>query len=405
MEAYSGVGARALAAGDREPLISKTTPIRVLAFMEAYVVNGAAKSLLNFCDTLRAASDERVQVAIATFCRGNVKPDDTPNEFVAAVRQRGIPAFVIAERRAFDLGVIASMKRVAREFDPDIIETNNVKSHFLVRLSGLARSRKWIAVHHGYTATDSKVKLFNMLDRFALPAADRVVLVCNAFRSQLANNRVHVNRFAVVHNSAAVVRELPETSTVKQRYEIGNQSKVLVTIGRLSFEKGHADLIDALKVVRDSRPDLDWTLMIVGSGTESGNLDSQVKKHGLTDRIIFTGQQSDVLPYLAAADAMLLPSHTEGSPHVVLEAMAAAVPIIATRVGGVPEILNDEIAQLVPPGEPDALAGAIIDCLSDRQSAQLRAAEAKRVLERDFSHDAYRKNMVGLFESVLTAKQ
>ncbi len=375
-------------------------PIRVLAFMEAYVVNGAAKSLLNFCDSLKAVSDKRVEIAIATFFRGKVKIEDTPNEFVAAVRARGIPAFVIAESAAFDISTILAMRRVVHQYAPDVIETNNVKSHFLVRLAGLHRGRRWVAVHHGYTSTDSKILLMNKLDRVSLPAADRVVLVCGAFREQLAANRVRVKKVSIIHNSAAVVHKLPETQTLRDRYGLRDSTKILVTIGRLSFEKGHADLLYALEIVKHTHPNAEWRLFVVGSGPELERLQEQVQEQGITDKIIFTGHQTDVLPFLALADAMILPSHTEGSPHVVLEAMAAGVPIIATRVGGVPEILNDDTARLVPAGNADALADAIGQLLPDSNPARTRAAAAKRLLEERFSHDAYRENMVHLLQSV-----
>jgi glycosyltransferase involved in cell wall biosynthesis len=368
--------------------------------MEAYVVNGAAKTLLNFCDSLRDQQSAQVQIAIATFYRGKVGLQDTPNEFVSAVRERGIEAFVIAERSALDFGVIPAMRRVAREFAPDIIETNNVKSHFLVRLAGLHKGRHWLAVHHGYTATDSKVKFLNMLDRLSLPAADRVVLVCGAFREQLNANKVRPREISVVHNSAAVISQLPETDSLRARYRLSKHTKVLVTIGRLSFEKGHADLLRALGIVHATRPELAWKLMIVGSGPEQPRLQQLAAQMSLTDRVIFTGQQSDVLSFLAIADAMVLPSHTEGSPHVVLEAMAAGTPILATRVGGVPEILSDDIARLVSPRDEKAMAEAVLSLLENGVDARERSAKAQHVLEQRFSHEAYRDNMLQLFEAM-----
>jgi glycosyltransferase involved in cell wall biosynthesis len=376
------------------------TPIRVLAFMEAYVVNGAAKTLLNFCDSLQANGDERVRVAIATFHRGPIIPGESPNEFVAAARGRGIEVFVISERRAFDFGVLSEMRRIAREFAPDVIQTNNVKSHFLVKLSGITKSRHWIAFHHGYTATDVKVKLFNRLDRFSLPAADRVVAVCGAFRNQLTENKVPEKGIRVLHNSAAVVQSLPEVADLRSRLGIALGTKVLLTIGRLSFEKGHADLVRALGKVRQKRPNLNWTLVVVGSGPEQETLASLSKQMGISERLVFAGQQSNVLPYFALSDAMILPSHSEGSPHVVLEAMAAGLPILATRVGGVPEILNPDIAQLVPPRNEAALAEGIIGLLENLSTARARAGKAKQVLEERFSHDAYRENLVRMIEEL-----
>jgi glycosyltransferase involved in cell wall biosynthesis len=288
--------------------------------------------------------------------------------------------------------------------NPDIVQTNNVKSHLLVRMTGLNRGRSWIAFHHGYTATDLKVKLYNQLDRWSLRAADRVVAVCGPFREQLISARIPEAKIRVVHNSAEVSDSISAEAANQIRRNLGldYNTKVLIAIGRLSFEKGHADLIRALDRLRRARPNLVWKLLIIGSGPEQPNLGTAVRQLGLDAHVIFVGQQTDVLPFLQISDLMVLPSHSEGSPHVVFEAMSAGVPILGTRVGGIPEILTDgQTAILVPPKNPEAMASGIVRLLESPEMALSLASRARETLTERFSHDTYKSALLGIYNEVL----
>jgi glycosyltransferase involved in cell wall biosynthesis len=390
-----------------ELLVRKTSaPIKVLAFMEAGVVNGAAKTLLNLCDTLRETHDDNpVDITIATFHRGIVPEGKPANAFVEAVESRGLRAIVIPERYRFDPRSLRMLRNVVRRENPDLIQTNNIKSHAMIKMAGLHRERRWLAFHHGYTAPDFKMKLYNQLDRWSLPTADRVVTVCGPFRNQLISKGVPSSRIRVLHNSASVIRGVPRALSDRLRQQFGipdDGTKVLLSVGRLSFEKGHADLLHALKVLQTTRNDLRWKLLLVGSGPEESNLRELAERLGLQSQIIFTSHQPNVLPFYGVADVMVLPSHTEGSPHVVLEAMSTGVPIMATAVGGVPEILTQEqTALLVPPRNAEAMSAALSRLLESPGLAQRLAKNAKHVLIQNFSHEAYRQSLLGIYDELL----
>jgi len=377
--------------------------------MEASLVNGAAKTLLNFCDSLALPPQRTgsVSMAIATFHRGDAPSGQPANAFVAAVESRGIRAFVIPERYRFDPRSLRALRAVITEANPDIIETNNVKSHALIKMMGLHRKRRWLAFHHGHTVPDFKMKLYNQLDRWSLPSAHRVLAVCGPLREQLLALGVRKDRIRVLHNSAAVLKPGWDHSAPQVRKKFGLQdpaTAILLSIGRLSSEKGHADLIDALHHLHHSRPSLNWRLLLVGSGPEQHNLEAAVQRFGLQGHVIFASQQADVLPFYGAANAMVLPSHAEGSPHVVLEAMSAGVPIVATSVGGVPEMLRDgETGLLTPAKDPEALAFAIARILDSPWLADSLAVKAKEELRVRFSHEAYRRTLLEIYEELLAA--
>ena len=384
-------------------------PVKVLAFMEATVVNGAAKSLLNFCDTVAKSSNNSpaVKVSVATFHRGSA-PDGKPsNAFIEALESRGIEAVIIPERYRFDPQSLSAMRQAVAAIDPDIIQTNNVKSHALIKMSGLNRTHRWIAFHHGYTAPDLKMKFYNQLDRWSLPSARRLVAVCGPFREQLVAMGIPRSRIRILHNSAAVLPDGFAENTVnsiREQFGLSGDEKVLIAIGRFSSEKGHADLIQALHRLRSSKPSLKWKLLLIGSGHEEQNLKGLTEQLALQSRVIFTSHQADVLPFYAMADGMVLPSHTEGSPHVVLEAMSAGVPIVATGVGGVPEILqNNETAILVPAHNPETLAAGIAKLLESPDDSNRLAANAKQVLRDKFSHEAYTRSLLAIFEEMMAS--
>lgn len=399
--------------------------LRVLALMEATTVSGPAKNLIEFCRRARTldplpSGAPAFEISIATFHRGPgaVESNDgggpargangeAPNLFVAAARAAGVTVDVIPERFRFDPRVVSELRRVVARRAPDIIQSHQIKSHFLVKLAGLWRERPWIAFHHGYTATDLKMQLYNRLNRWSLPTCDRVVTVCEAFAHQLtAREGVRPERIAVRHNSIkadgfTAARGGDEARRLRERHGVKEGERVVLAIGRLSREKGHADLITALGQLRRARPDIDFKLLVVGEGPERPRVERIAADEGVTDRVVFVGQVGDVRPYYAAADVLALPSHSEGSPNVLLETMAAGVPAVAAAVGGVPEIATHEkTALLVAPRDTAAMAESLARVLSDARLAGELAANASALVSADYSPEAYARSLFGIYREL-----
>ncbi len=381
---------------------------KVLMFIEARTVNGAAKSLLNFWDTINGAGWHQPQstlsLSFATFDRGKVSGECSATEFLEAVRRRGIDAHVIRERYRFDRKLVSSVRNIIEQTAPDIVQTNNVKSHFLIKTAGIQKHSRWVAFHHGYTRTDLKMRCYNRLDRWSLPSADRVITVCGAFKSQLVASGISSERVHVLHNAGLAMAPLPAANldSVKARLGIPRESKILLTIGRLSSEKGHADLIDSMGWIKQLRPSLACKLVLVGFGPEGQRLQARTLKRGLQSHVIFASNEPDVLPFYRMADVFVLASHTEGSPHVIFEAMGAGVPIIATRVGGIPEILEDgQTGILSPSRAPELLARAILRMLDLKAAASTYAANAYQVLQTRFSPEVHARSLLDIYSEVL----
>jgi glycosyltransferase involved in cell wall biosynthesis len=391
---------------DAEPArrSSGDNPLKVLLFLEATSVNGAAKSLLTFCDALADNwSSTPVSISVATFHRGALRSDDSPTAFVEAVRKRRITTYVIPERHRFDLQLFSSIRSIVRHASPDVVQTNNVKSHFLIKAAHVEKRCPWVAFHHGYTSTDFKMRCYNQLDRWSLRSADRVVTVCEAFKKQLVASGVSRQKVRIIHNAGTAMRlsRLSDLHDIRLRFGIKNDETVLLSVGRLSREKGHADLIEAANWLRKLRPALNFKLVLVGFGPEHARLEAVADRLDLRSRVVFARNERDVLPFYGIADGFILPSHTEGSPHVIFEAMGASVPIVATQVGGIPEILQDgETATLAPPRNPKLLASAIARTLDSKEVAQKHAERAKQVLEEKYSPEVYARSLLEIYAEV-----
>ena len=409
-------------------LDTMTTTIKLLALMEATTVTGPAKHLIGFCRQARLSDPDaegllRVEASIVTFRRaprstaaggkdeasilGGAEAE-APNSFVAAAREAGIEVDVLSERFRFDTRVAAQLREVVARRAPDIIETHMVKSHFLVKTLGFGRRLPWVAYHHGYTTTDLKMRLYNQLNRWTLPSASRVITVCEPFARQLARSGVAREKISVRHNSISPAPPpgADEVDALRRRLGLNGEERIILSVGRLSREKGHVDLVEALGELRRLNAGLDFKLLIVGEGPERERVERAGVSVGVGDRIVFAGHTDDVRPFYSLADVLVLPSHSEGSPLVLLEAMSAGLPVVATRVGGVPEIVSDgESALLVAPRDARGMAAALDRALVDDGLARMLAANASARVAKHFSPASQARALVEIYSRLVNGER
>lgn len=395
--------------------INQPAPIKILSLVEATTINAVAKNVMEFHRAARELSEQcldfpTIAAYLVTFERKRAATEATqaPNEFVMAARQLQLEVEVIPERRRFDLRTLPAVRNVVELQKPDLVVTHSVKSHFLLWRSQVWREYPWVAFHHGYTTTDLKMRAYNRLDRWSLPTADHVVTVCHAFARELASSTgVPLEKISVRHNS---VRPKPRVAAVdvqslRTRLGIASGDRIVLTVGRLSREKAQIDLLAAYKRLGATNPDISSKLIIVGDGPERRRLEAAADAHGIRERVIFTGQISEVQLFYAAAQVFALPSHSEGSPNVLLEAMAANLPIVATAVGGVPEILEDnESALLVPANDPQAMAAAIARVLTNQNLAERLTNNSAALIASRFTAEQYVRSLTEIYREVIDSR-
>ena len=391
----------------------KKSPLKILSIVEATNVNAVAKVVLEFYRSARELGQTAPEFPPIEGCAVifDRRPDynGPRSEFVAAARELGLDLELIPERRRFDLSVIPALRSIIESRNPDVVVTNSVKSHFILWRSRLWYQYPWVAFHHGYTSTDLKMRVYNRLDRWSLPQADRLVTVCQAFARELAGTTgVRIENISVQHN--AIRREqsvsAADAESLRQRLGIAANESVVLTVGRLSREKAHIDLIKAFKRLGDTKPGISSRLIIVGDGPERARLEAAAESISGKGRVIFTGQVSDVQTFYAVANVFVLPSISEGSPNVLLEAMAANLPIVATAVGGVPEMVeNNESALLVPPNDSSSIAAAIARILADRELAQRLTSNAARLVDTRYTPENYVRSLVEIYGKAINVRQ
>ena len=380
--------------------------LRVVAVLEGSTVSGPAKNLFEFCRVARTFSTGPVvHLTLVTFHRSLGLDCSQNTGLIEAARQSDIPVERVPERFVFDVQVVSRLRKLVNHLNPDIIQTHASKSHFLMRCSGLGKQRPWIAFHHGYTNTDFRSPIYNGLDRWSLQAPQRIVTVSAATKEQLRRHGISGERVTVLHNAvpAQLHRQaLNDASVIRQRKTslgVSADEKVILCAGRLSKEKAQIDLVAAIAHLKKQRPDLALRVFIVGDGPERERIVQAIESAGLEKNIVLTGHLKDLTPYYEAADVVAIPSLSEGSPNVLLEAMAFGVPIVATEVGGIPEIVTQgTTALLVSPQDAGAMAAAIERLIFEPGTASALAQQAREKVETDYSPESRAKSLVSIYE-------
>ncbi len=229
------------------------------------------------------------------------------------------------------------------------------------------------------------------LQRIGYSAASRIVANSQAGAARLRSEGIAARRISVVRNGLDLAAF---TTSPAPR-----GGRVIVTVARLRPEKAHEVLFAAVRRIHEAWPDV--RLLVVGDGPREDELRALAEQQGLFHCIEFLGHREDVAAVLAHSDVFVLPSRIEASPNAVLEAMAAGLPVVAGRVGGIPEVVSDGVTGvLVPPDSPDVLAGALFRLFDEPAYADALGRAARRYVEEHYSFD----RMVSAFEHLYLAE-
>lgn len=227
---------------------------------------------------------------------------------------------------------------------------------------------------------------------------DQYIAVSQAVAIQLQNTfNVPSKLIQVVYNGIPYSRYTCTPDTIlKTGLTGGRTAPIILTVARLNWQKGHRYLFEAISQVREV------ILLLAGGGPEKELLENKVYELGIQDRVIFLGERNDVPQLLANCDLFVLPSFNEGLPLSVLEAMAAGKAVVATAVGGTPEVVQDgETGILVPPRDPSALANAIQSLLSDPGEACKMGDAGRARVQQYFSSDIMVQRITQTYEGLL----
>lgn len=318
---------------------------------------------------------------------------------VSRVRSLGLPVDVIDE--ADDDLAVRELAAWLRREEIDLVHAHMYRAEVLGVRAAVAAGTPVImaTVHSSRVRSPADVALLAELT----PHMDRLIVPSDSIqRKVVLEGRVGA-RFAVIPNGVDLGRFASPAPACALRREFGIPSGafLLGVVARLEPEKGHEFLLEAMPAVLAAAPDT-W-LAIVGEGSSLEDLRARASALGVAERVVFTGRREDVSALTADLTVAVLPSLREAQGISILEAMARRVPVVASAVGGIPEVITSGVdGLLVPPADPAALAAAIVELLGSA-ALRRRIGQAGFATVRDrFSIDAQVRRTELIYDEELT---
>ncbi len=367
-------------------------PLRVLVGLESSGPGGAENMVVSLAEGLTAVGFDAIIVTDRTGWM---------TERSAAV---GIPFWIETQRPGIDWRWVFRLARRMRRESIEVFHSHEFSMNVFGGAAAWLAGVPHVATIHGrhYVADASRrISAYRLLRRVGVP----VVAVSDDLRAYLAES------FGLDRDALDLIRNgirLPQTppadsdqrAQLRQNARVGlglpTSGQLLVCVGNLYPIKDHATLLRALYWLPDAR------VAIAGRGDEEENLRALAEELEVTERVHLLGLRNDVDAILTAADIFVQPSRSEGLPLAVLEAMGHGVPVVATKVGGIPEAIEHEVSGLlVPPGDPEALTNALAQLIECPEYAESLARTARARVEAEFSVGAMVEKYADLYARVM----
>lgn len=312
-----------------------------------------------------------------------------------------------------DIRAFFEILKLLREEQPDIVHLNSSKIGFLgtiaslfYKLSNVNCQMSIVFTAHGFAFNEPRPAhqkiIIAFLQWLTVLLCDRTIVVAEHLKKQTRFWPFVSGKISIIHNGISELSFLPREESCGKLFAQGSafshrasrgssrpnlvqsfpQETRIVTIAELHRNKGLDVAINALALLKNT----DFTYTIIGEGEERAALEALIKKHGLGNRVFLAGHIPNAYKYLRAFDIFLLPSRTEALSYVLLEAAQAGLPIIATSVGGIPEVVeHKKNGLLVPPNDPRALANAIRYAVEHPVACALAGREFENAMRRHFA--------------------
>ncbi|MFB3787348.1 MAG: glycosyltransferase [bacterium] len=330
-----------------------------------------------------------------------------PGDLVEAAARLGLEALNLEMDRGFWQG-LRRWDRILRDFQPQVIHAFLHHANLLARFTRLLRRdvRVIAGIRTVYTAA-AYGPLYGLSERLTHPLDDFFVANSEAGRRSLQDNMgLPERKLVVIHNGLELLEEEMDSARIRREIqtEFGLTGSHLVVgiVAQLRPPKRHDLLLQAAQDLRERFPYL--RLLIVGEGEMEAALQEQARQAGLEDRVIFTGYRNDARRLLRGLDLFALPSEVEGEPVSILEAMAAGLPVVAARTGGIPEMVaHGGTGLLHAPGSRKGLRDALAELLAAPEKRQTMGAAGRERVALLFSADIMANRFQELYEKCLNS--
>lgn len=368
-----------------------STPTRVLYLSHAFAVGGAEEMVLNLVRHLPP------QYVPAVACIHEAGP------IGLEIERTGVPFKVLGLKpgvlRPFD---VLRLRDFLYECQPDIVHTFLLTGSLYGRFAAMM-ARVPVVIGTEVNVYEKKRTLHALAERWLMRDTDAVVASAESVRDfYIKQVKADPSKVEVIYNAVdwAQLQATVSRDELRASVNVPPDAPLLTIIARLTEQKGHRILLDALV-----RPDLAHArLLVVGDGPLRQALESQAANLGLSPRVRFVGARRDLGNILAATDVFVMPSFWEGLPLAMVLAMGAGVPVVATRVAGIPEVVQDGVTGLlVPPGDSGELGAALSRVVNDDTTRVLLGQAARAFVGPRFGVDGYVKSVTALYDRLLAA--
>jgi glycosyltransferase involved in cell wall biosynthesis len=383
-----------LEADERGPLPGGR--VRVVEVMATGTNGGAQEHVFSLASRLNPA---RYDVRVISLSHGSS---------VRRLQKAGIEASVIDEPD--DRLAVLALAEELGAFEPEVVHNHMFRAEVVGTKAALHLGEKGCR-RPAVISTVHSSRVRCVEDRETLrqltPLMDRLIVVSKAIEQKIADEGRRGAPISLVYNGVDLQRynHQQPCCTLHEDYHIDAEAPIVGVVARLEAEKGHRTLLAAWPLVLAAVPNA-W-LLVVGEGSEQDSLEAQADILGISGRVVFTGRREDVPAVTAALDVSVLPSYREAQGLSVLEAMALSRPVVASAVGGIPEMIEDGISGLlVPPHDCEALATAIVRLLTDHPLADTIARRGHDLVHERFCVELMVKAVSDLYdEAALRIRQ
>lgn len=312
------------------------------------------------------------------------------------------PLLSVADHGPFDWRVLSQLLRICRQERVQIWHGHDYKSNAIGLLLRRFWSMQLVTTVHGWVHHTTRTPLYYKIDRWCLPGYDRVICVSEDLHAQCLACGVPEERCLLLENgidTAEFLKRMP-TAEAKERLGVPAGRLLVGAVGRLSAEKGFDILIRA--ACRLLQRGFNLEVHIAGEGDERPRLEALIKELGCVQRIRLVGYTPDTRPLYEAMDVFALSSLREGLPNVLLEAMAMGVPVVATRIAGVPRLIHDgQNGLLVESGSLDSLELALAHLLRNPSLRANLCLSARRTIETRYDFATRMRRMAAIYDELL----
>ncbi len=316
-------------------------------------------------------------------------------------REESLPVFDLEMRSDADILSAWRLTRRLARFPCDVLHAQTSRAHAIVLLARMLGARARCVVSRRLDFPIRK-NLPNLL-KYRSARVDAYIAVADVIRDVLVEAGVEAKRVTVINSSIELERftgTADHRAAVREELGVPLDAPVIGNVAALAWHKGQKDLISCMPFVLEAFPGA--RLIIVGDGDEREALHRQASDSRLDGRIVFTGRRDDVPRLLTAFDVFCMPSYLEGLCNSVLEAFAMRRPVVATRAGGLPEIVSHErTGLLAPPRDPRRLAEGLIRMLSDRPLAERVAAAGYSLVHERFGVERMVSRTADLYSNLM----